>query len=80
MKCLLYCTIALPWLYQGADGKWYVTKSKCAQVGCKPARNGYVSFECDCKEAFKYDFVHRSGDSSNFYVRDQRTERMKDWI
>ena len=52
MKCLLYCTIALPWLYQGADGKWYVTKSKCAQVGCKPARNGYVSFECDCKEAF----------------------------
>lgn len=53
MKCLLYCTIALPWLYQGADGKWYVTKSKCAQVGCKPARNGYVSFECDCKEAFQ---------------------------
>ena len=54
MKCLLYCTIALPWLYQGADGKWYVTKSKCAQVGCKPARNGYVSFECDCKEAFEF--------------------------
>jgi hypothetical protein len=80
MKCLLYCTIALPWLYQGADGKWYVTKSKCAQVGCKPARNGYVSFECDCKEAFKYDFVHRSGDSSNFYIRDQRTERMKDCL
>ena len=52
MKCLLYCTIALPWLYQGADGKWYVTKSKCAQVGCKPAKNGSVCFECDCKEAF----------------------------
>ena len=54
MKCLLYCTIALPWLYQGADGKWYVTKSKCAQAGCKPARNGYVSFECECKEAFEF--------------------------
>jgi hypothetical protein len=59
MKCLLYCTIALPWLYQGADGKWYVTKSKCAQVGCKPARNGYVSFECDCKEA-KQLYIYES--------------------
>lgn len=81
MKCLLYCTIALPWLYQGADGKWYVTKSKCAQVGCKPARNGYVSFECDCKEAFyipcekcddgcfRYSFVHTKVKCDEFFRR-----------
>jgi hypothetical protein len=42
--------------------------------------NGSIVAECEVKEAFKYDFVHRSGDSSNFYIRDQRTERMKDCL
>ena len=65
MECLLYCTIALPWLYQGADGKWYVTKSKCAQVGCKPARNGFVCFECDCNESWL--LRRHSGFGDNYF-------------
>jgi hypothetical protein len=77
MKCLLYCTVALPWLYQGADGKWYVTKSKCAQVGCKPARNGYVSFECDCKEAYDFSNVVKANKNLSSNIRNvYETEEM----
>ena len=42
--------------------------------------NGSIVAECEVKEAFKYDFIHQSGDLSNFYIRDQRTERMKDCL
>ena len=70
----LYCTKAKPFLGKEIHGKYALYKRDYGSL------NGTVCFECECKEAFKYDFVHRSGDSSNFYIRDQRTERMKDCL
>ena len=83
MKVLICCTMAKPYLHQDhLNGVWFVNNEKTHNGFCSydEAKNGSVCFECDCKEAFKYDFVHRSGDSSNFYIRDQRTERMKDCL
>lgn len=80
MKILIYCTMAKPFLskvivstgeYVTCDEKDYFNRGDL---------NGSIVDECDCKEAFKYDFIHQSGDLSNFYIRDQRTERMKDCL
>ena len=73
----LYCAKAKKYLeYAGTEtDKWALY-----DIRGEFAVNGTVCFKCECKEAFKYDFVHRSGDSSNFYIRDQRTERMKDCL
>ena len=77
MKILIYCTMAKPWLcYDEQQKKYALRYGKRKDTDL----NGTVCFKCECKEAFKYDFVHRSGDSSNFYIRDQRTERMKDCL
>ena len=80
MKILIYCTKAKPYLSIDivSSGKYVLSNTK--NYFNRGDLNGVVCFEGDCKEAFKYDFVHRSGDSSNFYIRDQRTERMKDCL
>ena len=82
MKAYIYCTKPKNksdlLIMDNDSGKYY----------CEGRHSGrrsitilpFVPIECEVKEAFKYDFVHRSGDSSNFYIRDQRTERMKDCL
>ena len=86
MKVLIYCTMAKPLLinfpFLNGDKiqRFWTVKNNDGKDKYQHVLNGFVCFECDCKEAFKYDFVHRSGDSSNFYIRDQRTERMKDCL
>ena len=81
MKAYIYCTQTKPFLYEGDTDKGprYFSDNKDYKND-NPKLNGSIVVECDVKEAFKYDFVHRSGDSSNFYIRDQRTERMKDCL
>jgi hypothetical protein len=81
MKAFIYCTQTKPFLYEGDTDKGprYFSDNKDYKND-NPKLNGSIVAECDVKEAFKYDFVHRSGDSSNFYIRDQRTERMKDCL
>jgi hypothetical protein len=81
MKAFIYCTQTKPFLYEGDTDKGprYFSDNKDYKND-NPKLNGSIVAECEVKEAFKYDFVHRSGDSSNFYIRDQRTERMKDCL
>ena len=82
-KILIYVCKAKPYLSKrckdlDGDGSPYLLG--ITEYDRNTTLNGLVCFECECKEAFKYDFVHRSGDSSNFYIRDQRTEKMKDCL
>ena len=81
MKAFIYCTQTKPFLYEGDTDKGprYFSDNKDYKND-NPKLNGSIVAECDCKEAFKYDFIHQSGDLSNFYIRDQRTERMKDCL